>query len=36
MAENKVQLSNSDRMSVCMRHQFQQGSWNYDLMQNGG
>ena len=36
MAENKVQLSKSDRMSVCMRHQFLQGSWNYERMQNGG
>ncbi len=36
MAENKVQLSTSDRMSVCMRHQFLQGSWNYERMQNGG
>lgn len=36
MSENKVQLSKSDRMSVCMRHQFLQGSWNYERMQNGG
>lgn len=36
MAENKVQLSKSDRMSVCMRHQYLQGSWNYERMQNGG
>ena len=32
MAENKVQLSKSDRMSVCMRHQYLQGSWNYERM----
>ncbi|MDY2777708.1 MAG: PTS system mannose/fructose/sorbose family transporter subunit IID [Collinsella sp.] len=36
MAENKIQLSKSDRMSVCLRHQFLQGSWNYERMQNGG
>lgn len=34
--ENKVTLSRGDRMSVCMRHQFLQGSWNYERMQNGG
>ena len=34
MAE--VKLSQSDRMSVCWRHQFLQGSWNYERMQNGG
>ena len=36
MAENKVQLSKKDRMSVAVRHQFLQGSWNYERMQNGG
>lgn len=33
---DKIQLSKKDRMSVCMRHQFLQGSWNYERMQNGG
>jgi len=32
----KVQLSQKDRMSVAWRHQFLQGSWNYERMQNGG
>lgn len=36
MAENKVTLSRKDRMAVCWRHQFLQGSWNYERMQNGG
>ena len=36
MAENKVQLTKSDRQKVCFRHQFLQGSWNYERMQNGG
>ena len=36
MAENKIQLSKSDRQKVCFRHQFLQGSWNYERMQNGG
>ena len=36
MAENKVSLSKKDRQSVCFRHQFLQGSWNYERMQNGG
>lgn len=36
MAENKVTLSKKDRMSVAWRHQFLQGSWNYERMQNGG
>ncbi len=35
MAE-KVTLSKKDRMAVCWRHQFLQGSWNYERMQNGG
>ena len=34
MAE--VKLSQKDRMAVCWRHQFLQGSWNYERMQNGG
>ena len=33
---NKVQLSKKDRFSVAWRHQFLQGSWNYERMQNGG
>ncbi|WP_300278529.1 PTS system mannose/fructose/sorbose family transporter subunit IID [Peptacetobacter sp.] len=35
MAERKT-LSKKDRMSVAWRHQFLQGSWNYERMQNGG
>ena len=35
MAE-KIVLSKKDRMKVCGRHQFLQGSWNYERMQNGG
>lgn len=35
MAE-KLQLSKKDRLSVAWRHQFLQGSWNYERMQNGG
>ena len=34
MAE--VKLTQKDRMAVCWRHQFLQGSWNYERMQNGG
>ena len=34
MAELK--LSKQDRISVWLRHQFLQGSWNYERMQNGG
>ncbi len=36
MAENKVTLSKKERMAVAWRHQFLQGSWNYERMQNGG
>ena len=36
MAENKVVLSKKDRQKVWWRHQFLQGSWNYERMQNGG
>lgn len=36
MAENKITLSKGDRLSVAWRHQFLQGSWNYERMQNGG
>lgn len=32
----KIKLSKSDRLSVAWRHQFLQGSWNYERMQNGG
>ncbi len=35
MAE-KITLTKKDRMSVAWRHQFLQGSWNYERMQNGG
>ncbi|MCD7807974.1 MAG: PTS system mannose/fructose/sorbose family transporter subunit IID [Erysipelotrichaceae bacterium] len=33
---DKITLSKKDRMSVAWRHQFLQGSWNYERMQNGG
>lgn len=33
---DKITLSRRDRMSVAWRHQFLQGSWNYERMQNGG
>ena len=33
---DKIQLSKKDRLSVAWRHQFLQGSWNYERMQNGG
>ena len=36
MAEKKVTLSKKDRMAVCWRSTFLQGSWNYERMQNGG
>ena len=38
MAENtqKVALTKQDRISVCFRSTFLQGSWNYERMQNGG
>ena len=36
MAENKVALTKKDRISVCWRSTFLQGSWNYERMQNGG
>ena len=35
MAE-KYKLTKKDRMSVAWRHQFLQGSWNYERMQNLG
>ena len=31
MAENKVQLTKKDRLSVALRSTFLQGSWNYDV-----
>ncbi|MDO4593968.1 MAG: PTS system mannose/fructose/sorbose family transporter subunit IID [Tissierellia bacterium] len=34
--EKRITLSKKDRKSVFMRHQFLQGSWNYERMQNGG
>lgn len=33
---DQIKLSQSDRMAVAWRHQFLQGSWNYERMQNGG
>ena len=35
MAE-KITLTKQDRKKVWWRHQFLQGSWNYERMQNGG
>ena len=32
----KIKLTKKDRMSVCWRSTFIQGSWNYERMQNGG
>ena len=32
----KIKLSRKDRLAVAIRHQFLQGSWNYERMQNGG
>ena len=34
--EKKVQLTQKDINAVAWRHQFLQGSWNYERMQNGG
>ena len=36
MADNKITLSKSDRLKVCLRSTFWQASWNYERMQNGG
>lgn len=33
---DRIQLSKKDRFAVTFRHQFLQGSWNYERMQNGG
>ena len=35
MADN-IKLSKNDRFQVAWRHQFLQGSWDYERMQNGG
>lgn len=32
----RIELTKKDRQAVCRRHQFLQGSWNYERMQNGG
>lgn len=32
----KIKLGKNDRMAVCWRSTFLQGSWNYERMQNGG
>ncbi len=36
MDEKKVALTKQDRVAVCWRSTFLQGSWNYERMQNGG
>lgn len=36
MAEEKIRLSKSDRLSVAWRSTFLQASWNYERMQNLG
>ncbi|MBG9981490.1 PTS mannose/fructose/sorbose transporter family subunit IID [Aerococcaceae bacterium DSM 111020] len=36
MSENRIELTKKDRLSVAMRSQLLQGSWNYERMQNGG
>ncbi len=33
---DKITLTKKDRIAVCWRSQFLQGSWNYERMQNGG
>lgn len=33
---DKITLSKHDRFQVAFRHQFLQGSWNFERMQNGG
>ncbi len=33
---DRITLSKQDRRAVAWRHQFLQGSWNYERMQNGG
>ena len=32
----ELKLTKKDRISVCLRSTFLQGSWNYERMQNGG
>lgn len=32
----RIELSESVRKKVCKRHQFLQGTWNFERMQNGG
>ena len=34
--DKKVSLTKKDLFTVSWRHQFLQGSWNYERMQNGG
>lgn len=34
--EERIVLNQSVRRKVCNRHQFLQGTWNYERMQNGG
>jgi PTS system mannose-specific IID component len=34
--DGKIKLSKSTRLKVFNRHQYLQGSWNYERMQNGG
>lgn len=36
MAEQRLELSKKDRLSIAWRSTFLQGSWNYERMQNGG
>ncbi|ADK68227.1 PTS system IID component, Man family (TC 4.A.6) [Olsenella uli DSM 7084] len=33
---DQIKLSEKTRRAVCNRHQYLQGSWNYERMQNGG
>lgn len=34
--EKRITLTKKDRISVALRHQYLQGSWNYERMQHGG
>ncbi len=34
--EKKLTLTKKERFSIALRHQYLQGSWNYERMQNGG
>ena len=34
--ETKLELSEKVRKNICNRHQFLQGTWNFERMQNGG